>query len=136
MIRPDYVALSNFRYELAQFLSFSGRASRAAGITPTQYLLLLHIRGNAGRIPLAVGDLAERLQASSHGTTALIERCMKADLVKKRPGTRDRRSMQVLLTARGKRLVARVAAQHRTQLGQLRQLSGIFRSAPRLGAGS
>jgi DNA-binding MarR family transcriptional regulator len=112
----DYVALSNFRVELARFLRFSEQASRAAGITPTQYLLLLHIRGHAGRDPVCVGELAERLQASPHGTTALIERSMRTGLVTKRRSTLDRRRTEVFLTPQGARLVARVASEHRRQL--------------------
>ncbi|MBS0365480.1 MAG: winged helix-turn-helix transcriptional regulator [Proteobacteria bacterium] len=119
LTRSDYISLSDFRYQLARFLGFSERASRAAGITPTQYLLLLHIRGHAAGAAPGVGELAQRLQASPHGTTALIERCRKAGLVDKRPGAHDRRRAEVLLTARGRRLVERVAARHRPQLTQL-----------------
>lgn len=118
----DYVALSNFRFELGRFLRFSEQASRAAGITPTQYLLLLHVRGHPGPGTVSVGELAQRLQASPHGTTALIERSRKAGLVLKRRGARDRRRSEVLLTPRGLRLVEQVATQHRRQLQSIRNV--------------
>jgi DNA-binding MarR family transcriptional regulator len=117
-----YVALSDFRFELAKFLRFSEQISRAAGITPTQYLLLLHIRGFAGRDGASVGALAIRLQSSPHGTAALIERCVAARLVHKRRGQADRRRVQVSLTPWGRRLVAHIAARHHQQLRSLRDV--------------
>ena len=119
-----YVALSDFRFQLAQFLRFSEQVSRAAGVPPTQYLLLLHIRGFAGPVGASVGELATRLQSSPHGTAALIERCVAARLVRKHRGQPDRRRVQVSLTPRGQRLVAHIASRHRRQLQSLR---GVFR---------
>ena len=69
----DYVSLSNFRHQLACFLRFSEKAAASAGITGKQYLLLLHVAGQKGRDWSRVGELANRLQSSPHGTVALIE---------------------------------------------------------------
>jgi DNA-binding MarR family transcriptional regulator len=120
--KQQYVALSNFRSELARFLRFSERASRAAGITPTQYLLLLHVRGFPGREWGTVGELAARLHASAHGTVALINRCRDAGLVDKRRGGGDARQVEVHLTARGKQLVERIALRHQEQLQSLAEV--------------
>jgi DNA-binding MarR family transcriptional regulator len=124
--KQQYVALSNFRTELARFLRFSERASRAAGITPTQYLLLLHLRGFPGREWGTVGELAARLQASSHGTVALINRCRHAGLVDKRRSDGDARQVEVHLTARGRQLVERIALRHQEEL---QSLAEVFRVA-------
>lgn len=118
----QYAALSRFRSTLARFLRFSERAARAAGVTPTQYLLLLHLRGAARQGGVTVGELAERLQASAHGTTALIGRCCRAGLVFKKRSGDDRRCVEVHLTARGARLVERVASRHRDELKSLRDV--------------
>lgn len=126
MTRKDYLALSAFRFELARFLRFSEHTCRIAGITPTQYLLMLHIRGHEGRLPASVGELALRLQASPHGTTALIARSIRSGLVGKRRSVQDRRRSEVFLTARGLRVLARVAARHRVQL---RTFKKVFRVA-------
>ena len=122
----DFEALSEFRCTLAKFLRFSERAARRAGITPTQYLLLLHIRGYPGRRAATVGELARRLQASPHGTAALIARGVASRLVEKRRGQGDQRRVEVVLTARGRELVERIAQQHRAELQSLRD---VFRVA-------
>ena len=126
MSKAQFTALSDFRSHLAGFLRFSERASRAAGIMPTQYLMLLHVRGFPGRDWATVGELAERLQSSPHGTTALIGRCARLKLVDKRRSAGDARRVEIHLTARGQRLVERIAERHREELQSLRE---VFRVA-------
>ncbi len=122
----QYRALSEFRSHLAHFLRFSERASRSAGITPTQYLLLLHIRGFPAKRPPNIGELAERLQSSPHGTATLIARCVGLRLVRKQRSRSDRRCVAVLLQPRGRALVERIARRHRDELQSLRS---VFRVA-------
>ena len=124
--KTQFTALSEFRFQLARFLRFSERASRAAGIMPTQYLLLLHVRGFQGRDFATVGELAQRLQASPHGTAALIARCERSGLVTKQRNKEDARRVEIQLTAHGKRMVEEIAKQHREEL---RQLRNVFRVA-------
>ena len=73
--KKDFETLSDFRYQLRRFLRFSERVTRANGITPLQYLLLLHIKGFPQREWATVGELAERLQSHHHGVVALVSRC-------------------------------------------------------------
>lgn len=120
--KRHYVALSTFRYTLAGFLRFSERAARAAGITPTQYLLLLHVRGIPDRDWATVGELATRLQASAHGTAALVKRCGQQGWVRKRRSTEDARRVEVHLTARARQLLEVVAARHHDELQSLRDV--------------
>ena len=124
--KKEYLALSSFRSALARFLRFSERTARTVGITPTQYLLLLHVCGSVGRDWSSVGELAARLHASAHGTTALIGRCCAAGLVRKRRHGADARRVEVHLTPRGRRLLDRAAARNR---GELQSLRAIFRVA-------
>ena len=126
LAKQQFVALSNFRSELARFLRFSERAARAAGITPAQYQLLLHLRGFPGREWATVGELAARLQASSHGTGALINRCIALGLASKHRSEGDGRQVEVHLTPRAKLLVERIALQHHQELQSLRE---VFRVA-------
>jgi DNA-binding MarR family transcriptional regulator len=116
------MGLSAFRSALARFLRFSERAARAAGITPTQYLLLLHIRGSSRQTWSTVGELASRLQSSAHGTTALVKRCCASGLVTKRRSAEDARRVEVHLTSRGVRLSDLIAARHREELRSLRDV--------------
>lgn len=122
LTRQEYAALSNFRFQLARFMRFSEGAARAAGITPKQYLLLLHICGMPGRDWASVGELAERLQSSAHGTVGLVNRCSAAHLVTKRRNLADARLVEVHATALGRKLVDRIAARHRAELQSLREV--------------
>ena len=122
LTKREYAALSNFRSQLARFMRFSEGAARAAGITPKQYLLLLHIFGTADRDWASVGELAERLQSSAHGTVALVNRCHAAQLVTKRRNGEDARLVEVHATALGRKLIERIATRHRTELQSLREV--------------
>lgn len=124
--KQQYVALSRFRRQLARFLRVSTRSSRAAGLTMTQYVLLLHVAGRPDRDWASVGELAELLQASPHGTLALVDRCVAAGLVRCRENADDRRRVEVRLTAKGARLLDRAARLHRDELQAFRH---VFRIA-------
>ena len=114
--KREFETLSQFRYQLRRFLRFSEQATRRHGITPLQYLLLLHIKGFPGRDWATVGELAERLQAQHHGVVALISRCEARDWVAREQGRTDRREVEVHLTARGERMVGKMAQLHRDEL--------------------
>ena len=122
------MALSEFRYQMRRFERFSENAAQAEGITPLQYLLLLHIKGYPGRAWASVGELAERLQAQQHGVVALLGRCEAAGLVERRPNALDRRKVEVHLLAAGEEVLLRLAAIHRAEL---QSLHGVF-SVPNL----
>lgn len=124
--KKQYEALSEFRYQLRRFLHFSETAAKAEGITPLQYLLLLHVRGFPGRDWASVGELAERLQLQHHGVVALVSRCEQAQLVERRRSEADRRLVEVHLTRLGARTLEHLAAQHEAELKSLR---GTFRVA-------
>ena len=114
--KKDFEALSEFRYQLRRFLRFSEEIVRAEAITPLQYLLLLHIKGFPGREWASVGELAERLQSHHHGTVALVSRCEKLGLVKRRPSEIDRRRVEIHLTPKGERSIEKLARIHRVEL--------------------
>jgi DNA-binding MarR family transcriptional regulator len=115
--------LSEFRYQMRRFERFSERAVRSHGVTPLQYLMLLHIKGYPGREYANVGELAERLQAQPHGVVALITRCEAREFVYRRPSERDGREVEVHLLKAGDRLLVRLAALHRAELKSIR---GVF----------
>jgi DNA-binding MarR family transcriptional regulator len=121
--KADFAALSEFRYQMRRYERFSENAVQAAGITPLQYLLLLHIKGYAGREWATVGELAERLQAKQHGVVALVTRCEAGGLVARRANAADRRRVEVHLLPAGEALLTQLAAIHRAEL---RALQGVF----------
>ena len=119
----DFTTLSEFRYQMRRFERFSDDVIQAHGITPLQYLLLLHIKGYPGRDWATVGELAERLQAKPHGVVALITRCERARLVERRHSSADRRRVEIHLLADGEAILAKLAQLHRTEL---LSLEGVF----------
>jgi len=123
LAKSDFASLSEFRYQMRRFERFSENAVQAEGITPLQYLLLLHIKGYPGREWATVGELAERLQAKQNGVVALVTRCEDAGLVARRPSTADRRRVEVHLLPPGEAVLTHLAALHRSEL---RALQGVF----------
>ena len=119
LTKTDFEALSEFRYQIRRFERFSEDVVQAEGITPLQYLLLLHIKGFAGREFATVGELADRLQAKPHGVVALISRCEEHRLVERRQSEVDRRQVEVHLLPAGERVLAHLAELHRAELQSL-----------------
>jgi DNA-binding MarR family transcriptional regulator len=115
----QYRALADFRYELRRFLRHSEQLTRRHGLTPLQYQLLLQIRGYPRRDWATIGELAERLQAKHHGVVALATRCEKSGLVRRKASTRDRRSVYLTLSAKGRRMLEDLAQRHRNELRSL-----------------
>jgi len=123
LTKSDFQQLSEFRYQMRRFERFSERAAQSEGVTPLQYLLLLHIKGYPHREWATIGELAERLQAQHHGVVALVTRCEAGELVARRTHAEDRRRVEVHLLPKGEALLTRLAAVHRAEL---RALQGVF----------
>ncbi|MGV2290018.1 helix-turn-helix domain-containing protein [Trinickia sp. YCB016] len=121
--KADFEQLSEFRYQMRRFERFSEQAAQSEGITPLQYLLLLHVKGYPGREWATIGELAERLQAQHHGVVALVSRCEALDLVKRKVSEADRRQVEVHLQKTGEKLLSRLAELHRAEL---KSLDGAF----------
>ncbi len=114
--KADFEALADFRHRLRRFLRFSEQVTRANGVTPLQYQLLLQVQGYPGRRWASVAELAERLQARHHGVVALVSRCESAGLVRRIASRADRRRVEVHLTPRGRVCVERLARLHLAEL--------------------
>lgn len=123
LTKSDFEALSEFRFQIRRFERFSENVVQTHGISPLQYLLLLHIKGFPGRDYANVNELAERLQAKHHGVVALISRCESRGLLIRRPSQQDRRRVEVHLLEKGEQLLAHLAALHREEL---RTLGSVF----------
>jgi DNA-binding MarR family transcriptional regulator len=121
--KTAFEQLSAFRYQMRRFERFSERAARLHGVTPLQYLVLLHIKGYPGREYAHVGELAERMQAQPHGVVALVTRCEARGLVSRRPSARDGREVEVHLLKEGERLLHKLASMHRAEL---KSIHGVF----------
>ena len=125
----NFEQLSAFRYQMRRFERFSEEAAQEEGITPRQYLLLLHIKGYPGREWATIGELAERLQAQHHAVVELVSRCEVLELVARKISEKDRRQVEVHLLDAGEQILARLAEMHRAEL---RSLEGTF-TIPQIG---
>src|SRR5262249_43938 len=121
--KTDFEQLSEFRYQMRRFERFSEQAAQGEGITPLQYLLLLHVKGYPDREWATIGELAERLQAQHHGVGALGAASEALGLVERRVSEIDRRQVEVHLLKAGERVLARLAELHRAEL---KSLKGAF----------
>ncbi len=113
----DFYALAEFRYQIRRFLRFSEEAARRSGLEPQQHQLLLAVKGYRSETEgPTVGYLADRLQLRPNTAVELVNRMEKCGLVIRHPGKEDRRRSLVQATARGERLLAKLAAEHRREL--------------------
>jgi DNA-binding MarR family transcriptional regulator len=111
--------LADFRALLRQFQSFSEQAAHALGLTSLQYQTLLAIKAHDAPWPLTVTALAQVLLIKHNSAVGLIDRVEQLGLVRRHPLESDRRSVAVELTARGRRIVKRLAQQHRDELRRI-----------------
>jgi DNA-binding MarR family transcriptional regulator len=121
MTKDDFETLAGFRYHLRRFLRFSERVTRANGVTPLQYQLMLQIKGFPRRDWASVAELAERLQAQHHAVVQLISRCEAAGWVRRDACRDDQRRVEVRLTADGERRLEQLARLHRDELRSVKQ---------------
>ncbi len=123
LTKTEFEALSEFRFQIRRFERFSEDIVQTFGITPLQYLLLLHIKGFRGREFATVGELAQRLQAKPHGVVALVTRAEERGLVERRQSEADKRRVEIHLLPEGERVLRHLAELHRTEL---LSLGGVF----------
>ena len=120
--QTDYEALSEFRYLIRCFLEFSQDAAKAVGLAPMQHQALLAIRGYPGGVPIAIGDLAERLRVKHHTAVGLIDRLAAAKLVERVADPEDQRRVLLRLTERAERHLAELSAVHLDELSRIEPL--------------
>ena len=119
--RNRYAKAADFRAALRRFLRTSENAARAAGITPSQDLLLLQIAGCEGG-STTISTLVERLALTQSAVTELVQRAELAGLVERSPSPDDGRVTHLSLTAAGTDKLAEVHEALGTERAQLRRV--------------
>ncbi len=114
--QSDYQALAEVRYRIRRFVSFSEASAREVGLEPQQHQLLLAIRGLDPDLTPTIRCLAERLQVQHNSAVELVRRAVDNGLVGKRASERDGREVLLEITAKGRRLLEKLAVAHRTEL--------------------
>ena len=122
----EYEELYRFRARLLRFLRASDRRIQDAGLTPSQYLLLLGVRAHSNERGPTIGDMAEFLQVKHHSAVELIDRAARADLVVRREDPDDGRVVRLALTFAGTQLLERVASINFRELRTLELISDVL----------
>ena len=133
MSSAEFRALAEFRYLIRQFLNGSEQAARNAGLEPQQYSFLLALRGLPTGRAATIRELAERMQLRHHSAVELVDRLERQQLLRRERSNTDRREVILHLTARGERILSRLARQRIKELrtaapSLVRSLTAVIRS--------
>jgi DNA-binding MarR family transcriptional regulator len=91
LCRMLYLSYTRFKNGMDQTL-------REQGLTMEQYLVLVNIRYN--NAPMRITDLAHWLERSTNSMSMLVDRMVKAGLLRRVRDKRDRRVVNVFLTGK------------------------------------
>ena len=114
----DYARLAAFRHALRKFLRFSEDAAAAVGLSGQHYQAMLAVRAR-GEARVTINDLAQQLLIKHNSAVELVDRLAQLDLVAREPSPADRRKVELRLTARGRGVLAKLAAVHRAELQRI-----------------
>ena len=116
LLKEDYRALAEFRYQIRRFLAVSEKIAHGARLQPQQYAMLLILRGlPADREPTIV-VLAERLQIRHNSAVELANRLAKRGLVRRIRSESDSRKVFLQLTGKGAALIEKLVRERFVQL--------------------
>jgi DNA-binding MarR family transcriptional regulator len=118
----EVAGVAEFRAALRRFLRISERNSRAAGLTPQRYLLLLMIKGAPdGSEQSTVTELADRLQLAQSTVTELVGRAEEIGLVERERSVEDGRIAYLRVTEEGERRLAEAFTTNASERASLRE---------------
>jgi len=115
----DYGRLAGFRFALRKFLRFSEDAAAVVGLTGQHYQAMLVLRACPEGTRLTIADLAQQLLIKHNSGVELVDRLAGLDLVAREPSLSDGRKVELRLTARGRSVLAKLAATHRAELQRI-----------------
>ena len=112
----DYAQLAAFRHALRGFLRFSEAAAAKAGLTSQHYQAMLILRACPEEGSVTIIDLAQQLMIKHNSAVGLVDRLAQEELVVRVRSSGDRRKVELRLTGRGRRVLAKLAAMHADEL--------------------
>ena len=115
----DYARLAAFRHALRRFLRFSEDAAAAVGLSGQHYQAMLVVRACPDERRVTINDLAQQLLIKHNSAVELVDRLAELDLAAREPSPSDRRKVELRLTARGRGVLAKLAAMHRVELQRI-----------------
>lgn len=122
----DYADLAGFRHAIRGFLRFSEAAAAAAGLSGQHYQAMLVLRACPEGRQVTIAELARQLYIKHNSAVGLVDRLADEALVERAPSSVDRRKVELRLTARGRRMMAKLAAVHRAELQRISPLLSRF----------
>ena len=124
----EYEQLAAFRYALRSFLRFSEAEAEKRGLTAQHYQALLTLRACPEENRLTINDLAQQLMIRHNSAVGLVDRLTKQALVTREPSPQDGRKVHLRLTAKGDRVLEKLAEVHREELERIGpQLEDLLR---------
>ncbi len=105
----NYRSLAEFRYQIRLFMADSDETARSAGLEPEQFQLLLAVRGMPQGSSATIQRLASRLLVRHNTAVERIDRLARMGLLRRSHSSKDHRVVFVELSARGKRIVEKLA---------------------------
>nr|HEV7955041.1 MarR family transcriptional regulator [Candidatus Acidoferrales bacterium] len=105
----NYRSLAEFRYQIRLFLADSDETARSAGLEPEQFQLLLAVRGMPRGSSATIQRLASRLLVRHNTAVERVDRLARMGLLRRTHSRTDHRVVFVDLSARGKRIVEKLA---------------------------
>jgi DNA-binding MarR family transcriptional regulator len=121
-----YAQLAAFRHSLRDLLHFSESTAEKAGVTGQHYHALLALRNAAD--PMTINDLARELVIKHNSAVGLVDRLVEQGLLVRRRSPDDARKVLPQLTAKGLRVIDRLARSHLEELARVgSHLAGLLR---------
>ena len=123
----EYQQLASFRYALRSFLRFSEVAAEEVGLTAQHYQALLAVCAAAdGHV--TINDLARQLLIRHNSAVGLVDRLAAQALITREPSPQDGRKVYLRLSAKGDRVLQKLAEVHREELKRIGpQLEALLR---------
>jgi DNA-binding MarR family transcriptional regulator len=115
----DYAQLASFRHALRGFLHFSEAAAAEEGLTSQHYQAMLILRGWPDGQLVSINDLAQQLLIKHNSAVGLVDRLASEGLVVRELSSVDRRKVELHLSSRGRQVLAKLAAMHRSELQRI-----------------
>ena len=125
----EYQQLAAFRRALREFLRFSEAEAEKSGLTAQNYQALLILRACPEGERVTINDLAQQLLIRHNSAVGLVDRLSSQGLVAREPAPEDGRKVYLRPTAKGDRLLERLAEVHREELRRIApQLEALLHS--------
>jgi DNA-binding MarR family transcriptional regulator len=111
--------LADFRFELREFLYFSECAAVEAGLQPQQHQLLLQVAGAPAGETVTIAYAAARLRLRHNSVVELVDRSEREGWLVRAADPADGRRAILRVTAKGERVLRRLAVDHARELDEL-----------------